>query len=396
MALSLRPIGLACAAAVLASSLCGLAFADTGPDLKAVAASMVKAGLVKPDDKVQINGGVRDMPLLENLFIESMKLGAHPLITVDSQKLNRRSFDEVPAAFDSQVAQLDQALVDLFDVQLSVEIGEAEDMMAGVPAARIAARSAAFQPVMAAFLKKGVRVVNLGNGLYPTPALAKRFDISQAQLSATFWKAAMASPELIRAKGDSMLGAFTGGKEVTLSAPNGTQIRFAVAADKGYVSDGTVTAAGLQQGGVATQTWLPAGELLMPVLLGTAEGKVVIDRLGFLGTRVEGLTLNFSQGVLTSMTAKSGLAAVKALYDASTGSKENFAYLDIGLNPAAKFPTDKGRVVWMAPGAVTIGLGDNTAWGGTNVSSFGLAGPITAASLSVDGKVLIKGGALVP
>ena len=53
-----------------------------------------------------------------------------------------------------------------------------------------------------------------------------------------------------------------------------------------------------------------------------------------------------------------------------------------------------GRIVWMAPGGVTIGLGDNTGWGGTNVSSFGLAGAVSAPTLEANGKALIENGAL--
>jgi hypothetical protein len=86
--------------------------------------------------------------------------------------------------------------------------------------------------------------------------------------------------------------------------------------------------------------------------------------------------------------------SLKALYDASSGGKEQFSYIDVGLNPDAKLPTNTGRIVWMAPGGMTIGMGDNTGWGGTNVSSFGLAGSVDAATLSVDGKALIENGTL--
>jgi hypothetical protein len=130
------------------------------------------------------------------------------------------------------------------------------------------------------------------------------------------------------------------------------------------------------------------------VALGTAEGKVVVDKLVFQGTTIEALTLVFSKGKLTSMTAQPGLDALKALYDASSGGKDQFAYIDLGLNPEATLPTNTGRVVWMAPGGVTIGLGDNTGWGGTNVSNFGLAGAVSSATLAADEKVLIENGTL--
>ena len=368
--------------------------APSAADRAAVAASVARAALIKTGDHVLVTGSVRDADLLEDLAVETMKLGGQPLIAIGSQRLGRRSYDEVPASYDSQPQTLGIALVNAFDVQLSVDVGESENIMAGVPAARIAARAAANQPVVEAFLKRGVRSVNLGNGLYPTAALAGRLGKTQAEITTIFWKAATVSPETIRTKGEAIRSALAGAKQVTLSSANGTNITFGVVADRGFVSDGAITADKVKQGSAATQTWLPAGELLLPVALGTAEGKVVVDKLNFQGTTIEGLTLVFSKGALTAMTAKSGLDALKALYDASSGGKEQFSYIDVGLNPEAKLPTNTGRIVWMAPGGMTIGMGDNTGWGGTNVSSFGLAGSVDAATLSVDGKVLIENGTL--
>jgi leucyl aminopeptidase (aminopeptidase T) len=365
-----------------------------GADLKAVALTLVRAGLVAKGDKVLISGSVRDNQLLENLAIETMKAGGQPLITVYSEQLHRRSYDEVPESYDNEPQTLSLAMVNLFDLQISVDNGESDDSMAGVPAARLAARAAANQPVQDAILKKSARAVNLGNGLYPSKALAQRLGKTQTEVRALFWKAALVPPDVIRSRGEALRSALAAGKQVTLSSANGTRIGFGVAAEKGFVSDGAITADKLKQGAAATQTWLPAGELLLPVVPGTAEGKVVIDKLSFQGTDILGLTLEFSKGALTSMSAKSGLAPLKALYDASSGGKDLFSFIDIGLNPEAKFPTNTGRVVWMAPGGVTIGVGDNTSWGGTNTSNFGLAAAVHAATLSIDGKALVKNGAL--
>jgi len=363
-------------------------------DLKAVAKTMVQAGMIKTGDRVLIAGSLRDNELLENLAVETMKAGGQPLVTLWSEQLSRRSYDEVPMSYDSLSPTLGMALADAFEAQLSIDIGESENVMAGVPAARVAARAKAEQPVNEAFLKKGVRLVSLGNGLYPTAVLSKRLGMSPAELASIFWKAVTVSPETIRSKGEAIRSALAAAKQVTLSSPSGTSLTFGVMAAQGFVSDGAITPEKVKQGRAATQTWLPAGELLVPVALGTAEGKVVVDRLVFEGTTIEALTLSFSRGKLTSMTAKSGLEALKALYDASGGGKDLFAYIDLGLNPEAKVPTNTGHIVWMAPGAVTIGLGDNTGWGGTNVSNFNLAVPVSAATLSADGKAIIENGSL--
>jgi leucyl aminopeptidase (aminopeptidase T) len=163
---------------------------------------------------------------------------------------------------------------------------------------------------------------------------------------------------------------------------------------KAMVSDGAITPEKVKLGGAAAQTWLPAGELLVPVTPGTGEGTIVIDRVLQQGEVIEGLTLTISKGKLVSMTAKKGLDALKAYYDASSGGKDLFSWIDLGLNPDAALPTDTGRIVWMAPGGVTIGIGDNTGWGGTNVSSFNLAAAVTGATLAADGKPIIENGVL--
>lgn len=366
-------------------------------DLEAVAHALVRAGMVTANDKVLINGSLRDNALLEDLYIEALKVGAQPLISIDSERLWRRSYDEVPALYDSQPPTLGLALVDIFDVQFSVDVGETPNIMAGTSPERMAARSANYQPVTDAMLKKGVRGVNLGNGLYPTSALAKTLGRSQAQVASIFWKATTVPPDVIRTKGESLRAALAGAKEITLTSANGTHVSFSVMADKGFVSDGALTADKVKQGGAAMQTWLPAGELLVPVTPGSAEGKVVIDKLRYQGATIEGLVLNFSKGMLTSMTAKSGLDALKVLrayHDAATGGKDSFSYIDLGLNPEVNLPTNTGHVIWMAAGAVTIGVGDNTGWGGTNVSNFNLAGPVGAATLQIDGQAVIAKGAL--
>ncbi len=373
---------------------CGPAQSAGEPDLKAVAASMVKAGMVAPGDRVLISGSVRDQQLLHELLIESMKLGGQPLITLYSQQLGRRSYDEVPASFDKDPPTFDIALANATDVQLSVEVTETEGVMAGVPAVRMAARAEAAQPVNEIFLKRGVRLVNLGNGIYPTAAVAQRLGMSQAEVSAVFWKAASVPPQTLRAKGDALLAAMAGARELTLSSANGTQLRFGVTADKAFVSDGVITPEKLKRGGVSTQTWLPAGEVGVPAVAGSAEGRLVVDKFIFQGAPVIGLSLSFSKGRLTAMTAASGLAPLKAYYDASSGGKDQLSYLDLGVNPEARLPTNTGRVVWMAPGGIVIGLGDNTGWSGGNVSSFGLSLPVSGATLSADGKVLISNGVL--
>ena len=368
--------------------------APSAADRAAVATAMAKAALIKPGDRVLVTGSVRDADLLEDLAVEAMKLGGQPIIAIGSDRLDRRSYDEVPATYDNASPTLGMALANAFDVQLVVDYGEGESVLAGVPAARIAARSKAYDPAYRAYLRAHVRYVNLGNGLYPTATLATRLGMPQADLAHLFWQAAGMPAESIRARGAAAYAAISVGKAVTITAPNGTNLSFAVLGSKAAVSDGALTPEKIRQGGFALNTFLPAGELNVPAVAGTAEGKLVIDRMVYRGADVMGLTLVFSKGKLTSMTAASGLDPLKADYDAASGAKDQLSGFDLGLNPAVKLPLTTGRIVWMAAGDLAVGIGENQALGGTNVSTFGLNGALSGATLTVDGKTVLDHGVL--
>ena len=364
------------------------------PDLQLVAGNLVKAALVAAGDQVVITGSVRDAALLEDLAIETMKAGGQPLIALGSEQLARRSYDEVPASYDTMPPKLDLALINVFDVQIAVDVGETEGLLAGVPQERRTARAKAAEPANAAFLRRGTRTVSLGNGIYPTATLAGRLGIGQTELTTAFWKAAGVPPETVRAKGEALLAAFAGAGQVTLTHANGTSLTFAVDANRGIISDGAITPENARRGGAAASTWIPAGELILPARPGTAEGTVVIDRLLWDGKEIHNLTLAYSKGRLTSMTADNDFAGLKAAYDAAGGAKDQFGYVDIGLNPEASLPVGTGRTVWMAPGAIAVGLGDNRFFGGNNASDFGLAGQLGGATLKAGETVLVENGTL--
>ena len=114
------------------------------------------------------------------------------------------------------------------------------------------------------------------------------------------------------------------------------------------------------------------------------------------GREILGLTLTFKAGKLTSMTAKSGLEPLQALYDASGPGKELFGFIDIGINPNVRLLPDSRLVAFMPAGMVTVGVGGNTWAGGENEAPFALNGFLPGSTFKVDGQVLVEGGALKP
>src|SRR5207245_9204962 len=214
---------------------------------------------------------------MERLAMGARQARAPPMLVISSERLIRRSSDEVPAKYDAQEPKLDLAVAKLFDAQIAIDVGETEGLLAGVPAERLAARAKAGAPVNEAFLERNVHLVNLGNGLYPTATLAKRLGITQARLATGFWKAVAVPPERLQTAGEQLRTAFASGGTVQLTHPNGTSLTFDVTGRTPTTRAGALTPGPAEQRGGALLTCLPAGELQMSAAPGRAVGRTVIE-----------------------------------------------------------------------------------------------------------------------
>jgi hypothetical protein len=95
------------------------------------------------------------------------------------------------------------------------------------------------------------------------------------------------------------------------------------------------------------------------------------------------------------MTAASGLAPLKAAYDAAGAGKDEFAFVDVGINRDVQIAAGSLMLPWMAEGMVTVGIGNNSWAGGTNNGGFGYPLFMPGSTLEIDGAPLVKDGKLV-
>jgi len=343
---------------------------------------------------VMVSGGVRDLELLEDIVVNVGKKGAFPILTIGSDRMNRRWVTEVPVKYDSRVPEGDLKLFGFITAMISVDYSEAIGLFADIPAERLVARGKAYEPVNELIAERNVKGVNLGNGLYPSEANAKQYGLTEKELSDLFWKGVNVDYAKLEATGKFIQAKFAGGKEVQVTNPNGTDLKMRIEKRPMLVSDGVLSTDDLKNGFAASQVYLPAGEAFLAPVAGTAEGKVVVDRQFYQGKEISGLTLIFKAGKLTSMTAKSGLEPLKKLYDAAGAGKENFAFVDLGINPNVTVKPGSKLVAWMPAGMVTIGIGNNVWAGGENKTPYSLASFLPGSTLKVDGKVLIENGVL--
>ncbi len=376
-----------------APSAAGDALAPADP--QALATRIVTQNLrLREGDRVLISGSVRDAALLEDLAAQAAAVGADPMITIASDRLGRLMYDRVPAKYDTVPPKFATSLIGVTDARIMLETNQDPNYLEGVPPARIAARGQASTALNLLAHKRGIRTANLGNDMYPTAARAQLYGIPQADLARMFWSAIDIDYTQLQATAAQIQGIFAKGKEVHVTNPNGTDVTASIAGQPVLVSDGVLSDDDVKRGGAALSVYLPAGEVFTPAVPGSAHGTIVVDRVNFQGTPIEGLRLTVDKGKVTAMTAKSGLEPLKAAFDAAGAGKELFGTFDVGINPNLKIPQGSHFLGWVPAGMVTLSIGNDTWSGGTNNSAFELVMYMPGCTLTVDGAPLVKDGSL--
>ncbi|MCZ6492491.1 MAG: aminopeptidase, partial [Planctomycetota bacterium] len=256
---SLRILGLGLGAVLLgvASGITQQESSIASPDTAGIADTLVnKSANIRYGELVLISGGVRDQQLLEDIAIEVRKLGAHPVITISSDRLTRNIFTQVPARFDNQEPTFVLRMAETINAMISVDYRESFGILADVPAERRAAHAKAFEPVHKKMLERSVIHTHLGNGLYPTKALAEQFGITRNELSRIFWRGVNVDYDQLQATGERVKNILAAGREVRITAPNGTDLTVEITRRPIFVSDGVISTDDRYAGGPACQVWL--------------------------------------------------------------------------------------------------------------------------------------------
>jgi aminopeptidase len=366
-------------------------------DLEQLANRLVtQSAAVKEGEIVLISGRTQDAELLENVAVNVRKAGAFPLVIYTSDRMAKRMFFDVPDKYDSQPDALDMALAKLADVNIAVANNATENLFEGADPKRMAARGKAGEAVALAALKNNVRFVEVGNNLYPTPWRADRYGMSADELATTFWNGVNLDYSELQTRGEQVKAALSGGNEIHITNPNGTDLKLSVKGRKVLVSDGIISEADRKAGGAAVSVFLPAGEVYTTPVPGSAEGKVVHSRTFFRGKQIDNLTLTISGGKVTAMTGSGpGYADFKAEYDAvDDARKDLLGFVDLGINPNVKLPASSSVGTWVPAGTVTVGTGTNTWAGGDNAVSYGTTIFLPGSTVTLDGKPIVEKGVL--
>jgi leucyl aminopeptidase (aminopeptidase T) len=175
-----------------------------------------------------------------------------------------------------------------------------------------------------------------------------------------------------------------GARDVHLTSAAGTDLRFSVRGRDWIAEDtGLCTRKG-------TFTTLPAGELFIAVVEGSAEGRLVVDAY-FEGAMLEPATAVVAEGHATKIV---GAAAAAEAMNRGGPEGRSLSRFGFGVNPLARV-NGPHLEAEKALGSAHLGFGDNLMVGGKIHSGVRVEAILSDVKIEIDGKTLVERGRIV-
>jgi leucyl aminopeptidase (aminopeptidase T) len=182
------------------------------------------------------------------------------------------------------------------------------------------------------------------------------------------------------------------GREVRVTAANGTDVRLRLRGRRPWVDDGAVDAEDLRRG--RNLSAAPGGSVVIAVDERSAEGTAVANRPSFLSPgRVEGGQWEIEGGRLRNYWYTEGGDSFEREFATAPRGRETVALFALGVNPALAPSVPQAED--QEAGAVTLAIGGNTLYGGRNRCRFLSWITLGEATVAVDGTPLADRGAIL-
>lgn len=351
---------------------------------------------VQPGDHVVIAGGPHLLHLMESLAIEVQIAGGLPTMLLNTDRVARSFWTEVPEEYLSQVPEYWETWLSEVDVWIGLPaIENPRETFGDIPQERFALGSESNQFFNDMLNSTPLRGVALST---PTEAAALQNGLDFGTYSDMQWAAIEADYSAIAERGAALADKLRNGSEVRITSARGTDLTFSLADRTVFIDDGIVTPEEAESG-LFLERWvtLPGGQVFASVDETSAEGVVVVPRTRCQYQPMTGVQFNVKAGQIEGFRAEQDASCYEdamAPYEAPASRMGAFS---IGLNPELRVMEQGGADYRPADGAgmVWLSFGDNQLLGGQNMTTGGIGFPIVGATVAVDGYVLVENGALV-
>jgi leucyl aminopeptidase (aminopeptidase T) len=342
---------------------------------------------IRPDDNVTIFCYPHTLSLAEDLATECFKVGADAFLDLYTDRFYSSYMKHLSAerlrnhsAFCRGLSELSTAIF---------WVGAANDPVVyrQVPTDKMAANDEAETEAHRPMRERKVRSLSLGVALVTKPR-AKAYGYNFAAWDRMVRAASAVPAKVLRTTGQRLSGVLGTADDVHVTAPGGTDVTFSVRGRQPMVYDGIVDDEDIAAG--VYEASIPSGSVTIFPDETSAEGVVVFDvPQAWAGRTIRRMRWEFHEGRLTGFEGDAAALALRKQYEASSGDRDRIASFTIGTNPKATLGFLQNSLV---RGAVSLGVGGNEFFGGSNKSAFGFESTVRAATVEADGKPIVREG----
>jgi leucyl aminopeptidase (aminopeptidase T) len=333
------------------------------------------------------------LPWATACVAEARRLGARPFLAVEDEAAFWRSLDLAPAArrwaglappLAAAVARADAVLYfpgpadrprlhTLPPHQLGPLLGAEDEWLSRLRRARV----------------RGVRCL-LG---YASDPQADRWGVPAAMWRSQLLRGITeVDYDRLAAAAERTARLLARGRELRLTAGNGTDLAVRLRRRGPWIDDGAVDADDLRAGRALATS--PPGLVVVAIDERSAVGTVVSNRPSFLPSgRADGAQWEIEGGRLRNYWYTEGSSGFEADLAAAPRGREVVGLLALGLNDA--LAPGIPRAEDEEAGAVTIAIGGNTLYGGSNRCRFLSWLSVGEATIAVDGHPLVDRGKIL-
>ena len=219
--------------------------------------------------------------------------------------------------------------------------------------------------------KAGLRGARLSFG-YIGKDIAKLYGKSRNEIVSHQIKGSLVDYNKIKEQCKKMAEDIADGKDASITSKAG-RIDFVLKGDV-VRDDGIVDQTDIEEG--KNMVYIPPGRVRKPIDPKSVNGTVEVSHAEIYSGIVEGIRLEFSEGILQSWNAKRNAKLLDRLMEKVPTDKRQMSFIEVGINPLMQFGYAQDRFV---SGAVTLGLPR-------------LAGVLRASILTVNGKNVVENG----
>jgi leucyl aminopeptidase (aminopeptidase T) len=360
----------------------------------AVARALLESALhVRRDEEVLVVGWNHTLAWAAACVAEARRRGARPTLLLEDEGAFWRSFDLAPTARRwSGIPSPIRAAVERADVLVYFPGPADRPRLHALPPTQstpFLARDDEWLSAARTSRLRGVRCL-LG---YASDAQAEHWGVPGATWRSQLIRG-ITDVDYAQLAHDGARAArlLATGREVRVTAGNGTDVKFRLRARRPWVDDGVVDPDDVRRGHNLSAA--PAGSTVVAIDEGSAQGSAIANRPSFLSPgRVEGGQWEIEGGKLRNYWYTSGGEVFENELVRAPRGRETLALFALGLNPALAPGVPQAED--QEAGTVTLAIGGNTLYGGRNRCRFLSWITIGEATVAVDGVPLCDRGKIL-